>query len=212
MAMCASGRRPAWRPSGTSLMRSSGGVLQPCCSCSTSASIFARCPDARFARPRPAHFAHRRGGVPGAGGRWRSRSTTASCGVRANSSSKGELIDPARPLAVAGLRHADGSPAGAEVLTGKWTLIYIGDGALRRGLPNCAGIRPPDPAGAEQRDDARAARVPGHRQLLCDREYFAREQPGLIALDASSPEARRCSRSFPRAASTRCSSSIRSAI
>ena len=31
----------------------------------------------------------------------------------ANSASKGELIDPARPLAVAGLRHADGTPAGA---------------------------------------------------------------------------------------------------
>ena len=28
----------------------------------------------------------------------------------ANSSSKGELIEPAQPLTVAGLRHADGSP------------------------------------------------------------------------------------------------------
>ena len=50
----------------------------------------------------------------------------------ANSSSKGELIEPARPLDVAGLRHADGTPAGPDVLAGKWTLIYIGDGALRR--------------------------------------------------------------------------------
>ena len=46
----------------------------------------------------------------------------------ANSSSKGELINPARPLVVAGLRHPDGTPASAEVLNGKWTLIYIGDG------------------------------------------------------------------------------------
>ena len=46
----------------------------------------------------------------------------------ANSSSKGELIDPARPLVVTGLRHPDGTPAGPEVLSGKWTLIYIGDG------------------------------------------------------------------------------------
>ena len=46
----------------------------------------------------------------------------------ANSASKGELIDPARPLVVAGLRHPDGTPAGPEVLSGKWTLIYIGDG------------------------------------------------------------------------------------
>ena len=41
---------------GTSLMPSSGGVLPSCCSCSTSASIFARCPDARF--PRAAAGAH----------------------------------------------------------------------------------------------------------------------------------------------------------
>ena len=46
----------------------------------------------------------------------------------ANSSSKGELINPARPLVVTGLRHPDGTPAGPEVLSGKWTLIYIGDG------------------------------------------------------------------------------------
>ena len=45
------------------------------------------------------------------------------------SSSKGELITPARPLAVAGLQHADGTPAGADALSGKWTLLYIGDGA-----------------------------------------------------------------------------------
>ena len=29
----------------------------------------------------------------------------------ADSASKGELIEPARPLTVAGLRHADGTPA-----------------------------------------------------------------------------------------------------
>ena len=61
--------------------------------------------------PRPAHIADRRGDVPAAGGvafalyygkLWRP----------AGSSSKGELIEPARPLEVAGLRHADGTPAG----------------------------------------------------------------------------------------------------
>ena len=37
----------------------------------------------------------------------------------ANSSSKGELINPARPLVVAGLRHPDGTPASAEVQIGR---------------------------------------------------------------------------------------------
>ncbi len=49
-ATSVSGRRPACHRRDTSLMQSSGGVLRVCCSCSTSASIFARCPDARFPR------------------------------------------------------------------------------------------------------------------------------------------------------------------
>src|SRR5690348_4500008 len=52
-------------------------------------------------------------------GRWRP----------SGSSSKGELITPARPLDVSGLKQADGMPAAAGALTGKWSLIYIGDGA-----------------------------------------------------------------------------------
>ena len=47
----------------------------------------------------------------------------------AGSASKGELIHPARPLDVAGLRNADGTAAPADALAGKWSLIYIGDGA-----------------------------------------------------------------------------------
>jgi hypothetical protein len=43
--------------------------------------------------------------------------------------SKGELITPARPLNVAGLRHADGTAAGTDALQGKWSLVYTGDGA-----------------------------------------------------------------------------------
>jgi hypothetical protein len=47
----------------------------------------------------------------------------------AGSSSKGELITPARPLVAAGLRLPDGTAAGNEVLQGKWSLVYLGDGA-----------------------------------------------------------------------------------
>jgi hypothetical protein len=61
----------------------------------------------------------------------------------ANSSSKGELINPARPLVVAGPRHPDGTSASAGVLSGKWTLIYR-RWPLRRCLPKCAGFRPPE--------------------------------------------------------------------
>ena len=114
----------------------------------------------------------------------------------ANSSSKGELITPARPLVVAGLRHADGTPAGAEVLSGKWTLIYIGDGrcdeACRHALVFGRQSRL-----ALNNEMTRVQRVLLATANCCDNEYLAREQSGLIALDASSPEASALLAQFP---------------
>jgi hypothetical protein len=45
------------------------------------------------------------------------------------SSSKGELITPARPLVSTGLRLPDGTATGADALQGKWSIVYVGDGA-----------------------------------------------------------------------------------
>jgi hypothetical protein len=45
------------------------------------------------------------------------------------SSSKGELITPARPLVAAGLRLPDGTAVDADPLQGKWSIVYVGDGA-----------------------------------------------------------------------------------
>lgn len=114
----------------------------------------------------------------------------------AGSSSKGELIDPARPLAIAGLRHADGTPADASAFQDKWTLLYIGDGACD------ADCRTALVFGRQSRlalnnEMTRVQRVflaTGH---CCDVAYFGAEQPGLIALDASSPEAQALLAQFP---------------
>jgi hypothetical protein len=100
------------------------------------------------------------------------------------SSSKGELITPPRPLAAAGLRHADGSPAPADVLTGKWSLIYIGDGTCD------AACRTALVLGRQTRlalnnDMTRVQRVFLATDHCCATQYFTAEQPGLIALDAS---------------------------
>ena len=114
----------------------------------------------------------------------------------ANSASKGELIDPARPLTVAGLRHADGTPADATVLSGKWTLLYIGDGrcdeACRESLSFGRQSRL-----ALNNEMTRVQRVILATANCCDNEYFAREQAGLIALDASSQEASAFLAQFP---------------
>ena len=116
----------------------------------------------------------------------------------ANSSSKGELIDPARPLVVAGLRHPDGTKASADVLSGKWTLIYIGDGRCDGACRN-ALVFGRQSRLALNNEMTRVQRVLLATANCCDNEYFAREQEGLIALDASSPEATALLAQFPEA-------------
>jgi hypothetical protein len=112
------------------------------------------------------------------------------------SASKGELIEPARTLEVAGLKTPDGAPAADSVLAGKWTLIYIGDGACD------AACRQALVFGRQSRlalnnEMTRVQRVFLATGNCCDTRYFAVEHPGLIALDASSPEAQALLAQFP---------------
>jgi hypothetical protein len=114
----------------------------------------------------------------------------------AGSASKGELITPARPLNVAGLRDVDGKPAGNDVLQGKWTLIYIGDGACDAACQR-ALVFGRQSRLALNNEMKRVQRVFLATGNCCAREYFAAEQPGLIALDASAPEAQPLLAQFP---------------
>ena len=114
----------------------------------------------------------------------------------AGSSSKGALIDPARPLEIAGLRHADGTPADASAFQDKWTLLYIGDGACdadcRTALVFARQTRL-----SLNNEMTRVQRIFLATDHCCDTAYFNAEHPGLIALDASSPEARKLLAQFP---------------
>jgi hypothetical protein len=114
----------------------------------------------------------------------------------ANSSSKGQLIEPARPLTVGGLRHADGTPAADSVFAGKWTLVYIGDGrcddACRTALVFGRQTRL-----ALNNEMTRVQRVFLATGNCCETDYLAREQAGLIALDASAPESAALLGQFP---------------
>ena len=130
----------------------------------------------------------------------------------AGSASKGELITPARPLDVAGLRMPDGTPAGEAVFAGKWSLIYIGDGACdadcRQALVFARQSRL-----ALNNEMTRVQRVFLATGNCCDDRVSSRRSiPGssrsmLVARGAGAAGA--VSR---RTARTRCSSSIRSAI
>jgi hypothetical protein len=112
------------------------------------------------------------------------------------SSAKGELISPARPLEVVGLRHVDGAAADPAVLREKWSLLYIGDGACdeacRTALTYARQTRI-----AMGQDMDRVQRVFLATAHCCDQQYLPAEQPGLISLDASSAEAQRFLQQFP---------------
>jgi len=112
------------------------------------------------------------------------------------SSSEGELITPAHPLAVAGLRHLDGTAAGPEVFADKWTLIYIGDGACDAAC-RTALVFARQSRLALNNEMTRVQRVFLATGNCCARDYFAAEHPGLVALDASSPEAAKLLAQFP---------------
>jgi hypothetical protein len=112
------------------------------------------------------------------------------------SASHGELIVPARPLAASGLRHPDGTAAAADVFEGKWSLIYIGDGACDEACRSALvfGRQSRLALNNEMTRVQRVFLATGH---CCDTDYLAAEQPGLIALDASSPEAAALLAQFP---------------
>jgi hypothetical protein len=111
-------------------------------------------------------------------------------------SAKGELIHPARPLEVAGLRLPDGKPAGIEAFQGKWSLIYIGDGACDEACRTALtyGRQTRLAAG---KDMDRVQRLFITTANCCNKEYLDREQQGLVLLDASSPEAQKLLAQFP---------------
>jgi hypothetical protein len=112
------------------------------------------------------------------------------------SASKGELIQPARPLAVSGLKQVDGSPASSDVLTGKWSIVYVGDGACDADC-RTALVFARQSRLALNNEMTRVQRIFLATRDCCATAYFAAEQPGLIALDASAPEARALLGQFP---------------
>jgi hypothetical protein len=120
------------------------------------------------------------------GSSWRPASTT----------NNGELITPARPLPQPALGTAAGDAAPDKWLEGKWSLLVIGNG-------NCDETCRQTLVYARQtwlglgRLSSRVQRVFLASGDCCDRDYLAREQEGLLALDASGPAAATLLAGFP---------------
>lgn len=109
----------------------------------------------------------------------------------------GELIEPARPLPAVSLPGADGHTLVPNVFTGRWALVYVGDGRCDRVCRFALEVMR-DTRLDLGNDMSRVERVFLVTTPCCDRGLLERENPGLIVLDASGSSARRLLQAFPR--------------
>src|SRR5512134_62600 len=110
--------------------------------------------------------------------------------------SKGDLVDPARPLAALALTTADGTQTSPDFLRGKWSMVYVGDGLCddrcRKALYLMRQSRI-----ALNKDMDRVQRVFLVTDRCCDRGFLAQEHPDLIVALVEDPQSARLLEPFP---------------
>jgi hypothetical protein len=114
----------------------------------------------------------------------------------AGDASKGELIDPARPLPAVSLPKADGSPTGAEFLRGKWSIVYVGDGACDARCRDVLYLTRQSRI-ALNKDMDRVQRVFLVTDHCCNGEFLTAEHPDLLVVRLQGPDAARLLEPFP---------------
>jgi cytochrome oxidase Cu insertion factor (SCO1/SenC/PrrC family) len=112
------------------------------------------------------------------------------------STNKGDLITPARPLEVGVLLNPQDQPLDEDLLQGKWSLIYIGNGQCdtrcREALTLMRQTRL-----ALNDDAARVQRIFLATEACCDVAYLDAEHEGLIAARADEASDREFLATFP---------------
>ena len=110
--------------------------------------------------------------------------------------SKGDLIDPARPLPELAVPTMDGPPTGGEFLRGRWTMLYVGDGLCddrcRKALYLTRQTRI-----ALNKDMDRVQRVFLVTDRCCDRTFLAQEHPDLVVARVDDATSARLLEPFP---------------
>jgi len=96
----------------------------------------------------------------------------------AGSTNHGELVNPARPLPAASFTHPDGAAARADLFKGKWTLVYLGDGACAADCQRALWVMRQTRILLAQ-DMERAKRVFVVEQNCCNLAFLRAEHPGL---------------------------------
>ena len=91
---------------------------------------------------------------------------------------QGDLIDPAIPLPAASLTYADGTPVPADFLAGKWTMLYIGDGACDERCRKALYVSRQSRI-ALNKDMGRTQRIFLVTRNCCNQAYLHAEHPDL---------------------------------
>ena len=107
----------------------------------------------------------------------------------------GELIEPLRPLPEVTLAAADGV-AHSHVFQGKWTLVYVGNGACDADCRTTLVFMRQTRLSLNN-EMTRVQRVLLATGACCDRAYLAGAHPGLLVLDASQAAAQPLLAQFP---------------
>ncbi len=108
----------------------------------------------------------------------------------------GVLISPPRPLAAVGLPQV--SLAATPVFRRQWSLVYVGDGACDASCRWALFMMRQTRLGLGD-DMTRVARVFLVSSGCCDREFLARDYPGLAVIDATGPRGAALLAEFPGA-------------
>jgi len=97
----------------------------------------------------------------------------------AGDASKGDLIDPARPLPEIALPTMDGGTTAPAFLRGKWTMLYVGDGLCDERCRKALYLTRQSRI-ALNKDMDRVQRVFLVTDRCCDRAFLAAEHPDLV--------------------------------
>ena len=97
----------------------------------------------------------------------------------AGDASKGDLIDPARPLPEVALPTMDGGTTAPAFLRGKWTMLYVGDGLCDERCRKALYLTRQSRI-ALNKDMDRVQRMFLVTDRCCDRAFLAAEHPDLV--------------------------------
>jgi cytochrome oxidase Cu insertion factor (SCO1/SenC/PrrC family) len=95
--------------------------------------------------------------------------------------SKGDLIEPARPLARLSLATAEGKQTTPDFLRGKWSMVYVGDGLCNDRCRKALYLTRQSRI-ALNKDMDRVQRVLLVTGRCCDRGFLTQEHPDLLVV------------------------------